>query len=194
MKTLALIALVLFVMIPCLTCAQEENNAWQNAVGQASSLKAIKILVAGENKVDKLDVAAAGKLWKVCRSIKMLEGPECRCLPQPQKQLVFCLENAAVLTIQLVQDHWFQAVFCYNGRVGMFYLKDSDNSLGECVENIMNPKPKKTMCDKCAGMMHAMAIGKCSLCEKGTSSISFKLCRECAQKRGECQVCGKPLQ
>jgi hypothetical protein len=193
MKTTLLFVFMFFLLSPYLLC-DEEQSAWQNAVEQASGKSVLQLLVVGGSKVEKLDTALAGKLWKACHGCKMLDGPECRCLPEAKKHLVILLEDSCILTIQLVQNHWFQAVLCLDGRVTMFYLKDSDNTLYECLEKPMNAKPKKTMCDKCAEMMFAMAMGKCTLCDNATTSMAFKLCRECAQKLGECQACRASLK
>ena len=100
-----------------------------------------------------------------------------------------------MLIIELTENHWFSASYLSQGQSTSYILKDKGNKLYKAVEKIMTPpKPKKSFCDKCAGMMFPMAIGNCSACAEMTSSIALKFCRSCALKQGVCQACGKKVK
>ena len=198
MRTLIFLTLLCFV-VPCCSLYADDNaqNPWQAMIKALSGKKALKLIVAAPEAVKKLDLGHAACLLNACDSFKVLDGPECRCLPSAQKHLVLFLEDSSLVTLQLVPDHWFYGVVYTQGKVVQFYLKDSSNGLYNLVEEIMNPKPQEVqepMCSNCKGMMYIMAIGKCSSCGAATTSMSFKFCTKCAVKQGKCQVCTKSLK
>jgi hypothetical protein len=45
--------------------------------------------------------------------------------------VVFFLPGSDLLVIQIVEDHWFHAVFLYRGRIVQFVLLDAENELRE---------------------------------------------------------------
>lgn len=190
--------LVLFVFGCHFTYAQQQEQ-WQSALAS----KVNKIIYAGNEQANNIDSQYLPSLQRACRNFRILEGPECRCLPNVEAQVIFVLEHSGVLIVQLVPNHWFQAVLCQENRVVHFFLKDEQNTFYQTVEQIMNPSSstppqssatRETMCRECNGKMYAMAIGKCTNCGAATSSIAFKYCRRCAQQKNACQACGKSLK
>lgn len=201
MKKLLLLTFILSTLCCSWLLAQEEEqNNWQITWDLLSPKKILNVTVAGKTNVTSLESRYFAGLWKACHAFRLLDNPECRCLPSVKKNMVFFFEDATMLTIQLVSSHWFYGVLYHEGQATQFYLKDPKNRLFEAVEEIMNPKPKPPepprdpMCSECEGMMFAMAMGKCSECDNPTSSIAFKLCVKCAQQQGKCQVCKKSLK
>ena len=45
-------------------------------------------------------------------------------------------------------------------------------------------------CGGCVDKMHLLMIGQCSACPTLTSSISDRLCEDCARTKGVCRHCG----
>ena len=53
--------------------------------------------------------------------------------------------------------------------------------------------PPVNLCNDCKGKHFIQSLGKCTECGGRTTSASFKLCKGCSAKLGECQACRASL-
>lgn len=61
-----------------------------------------------------------------------------------------------------------------------------------CVAGIVSARAD--LCPKCADGMYTMDAKQCPLCKEGwTGSGSFKMCKTCSGKLGQCEHCGAAL-
>lgn len=191
-----MIALLAACVVGC--GLQEEDaelkKAWDGHVKRLSTKKAVKLLIAGEDKATDVDPGEVAKFWDAARAQKVLKGPACRCEPRPDSQFVLLLEDLSVVTIQIVSKHWFKGTVLVGGHSTDFYFLDPKDRFAELAKKLLAPPKSATMCEKCAGKAYIKMMGTCSACPGVTSSAAYKLCLDCAAKKGVCQVCEDPLK